>query len=134
MGEVKILTHYLAVQKGEDISMVYNGTSSGINSSLWAPHFTLPTVGTTLWEEEKATLMEYLDIEDTSLYSMLSEEVRSFCGVDVTNVRKEEEWESHRIGGWERWERKIMGITDSVYHMFQAVTWAKRIAMGDQLD
>ena len=114
--------------------MVYNGTSSGINSSLWAPHFTLPTVGTTLWEEEKATLMEYLDIEDTSLYSMLSEEVRSFCGVDVTNVRKEEEWESHRIGGWERWERKIMGITDSVYHMFQAVTWAKRIAMGDQLD
>ena len=134
MGEVKILTHYLAVQKGEDISMVYNGTSSGINSSLWAPHFNLPTVGTTLWEEEKATLMEYLDIEDTSLYSMLSEEVRSFCGVDVTNVRKEEEWESHRIGGWERWERKIMGITDSVYHMFQAVTWAKRIAMGDQLD
>ena len=48
MGEVKILPHYFSVPKGEDIRMVYNRTLSGSNSSLWAPNFALPTVGSTL--------------------------------------------------------------------------------------
>ena len=32
------------------------------------------------------------------------------------------------------WEQNIMGLTDSSYHEFQAVTWSKCIAMGDRLD
>ena len=28
----------------------------------------------------------------------------------------------------------MMGIADSPYHVCQAVTWAKYIAMGDRLD
>ena len=49
-------------------------------------------------------------------------------------MRTEEEWENHRIGGLERWERNIMGLTDSPYHACQAVTWAKGIVMGDSID
>ena len=37
-------------------------------------------------------------------------------------------------GGWERWERKMMGITDSPYYACQVVTWDKCISMGDQID
>ena len=34
---MKSLTHNLSVPKGEDIRMVYNGTSSGLNNALWDP-------------------------------------------------------------------------------------------------
>ena len=65
---------------------------------------------------------------------MLSEEVRSFFGVDIINVSTEEEWERHRIGGWERWVRKMMGLIYSPYYSCQAVTWDKCTSMGDRLD
>ena len=42
--------------------MVYNGTYSGMNTSLCAPHFYLPTVGYTLCAVEKGTFMEDQDI------------------------------------------------------------------------
>ena len=56
-GEVKILAHYFSVPKGEDIRMVYNGNSSGLNSSLWAPNFDLHTVRSTLWAVERGNFM-----------------------------------------------------------------------------
>ena len=42
-------THMFYVCKGlNDIRMVYNGTSCGLNLALWAPHFGLPIVQHTL--------------------------------------------------------------------------------------
>jgi hypothetical protein len=39
------LTSFFAVPKGEeDIRMVCDGTSSGLNEALWAPWFALPTI------------------------------------------------------------------------------------------
>jgi hypothetical protein len=44
-GYVWSLTNFFSVPKGDqDICMVYNGTSSGLNDSLWVPSFPLPTV------------------------------------------------------------------------------------------
>ena len=40
------------------------------------------------------------DIGEMFLNFIFSKEVRSFCGVDVTNLRIEEVWERERIGGW----------------------------------
>ena len=74
------------------------------------------------------------DIGKIFLNFVLSEEVRSFCGGDITNARTEEEWKSHRSGGWERCEQKMMGITELPYHACQAVKCDKCIAIGDQLD
>ena len=49
LGEVKSLTQYFFVLKGGGgISMVYNGTSSGLNDALWATHFDIPAVISTL--------------------------------------------------------------------------------------
>jgi hypothetical protein len=48
-GRVASLTSFFAVPKGEsDICMVYDATKSGLNDSLWAPSFGLPTVDLTL--------------------------------------------------------------------------------------
>ena len=42
--------------------MVYNGNYIGMNNSLWAPHFELPMVGSTLCAVEKGTFMADQDI------------------------------------------------------------------------
>jgi hypothetical protein len=48
-GKVVGGTHYFCVDKrADDIRMVYNGTSCGLNEVLWAPRFRLPTVNQTL--------------------------------------------------------------------------------------
>ena len=48
-GTVDSLIHYFYVPKGlKDIRMVYNGTSSGLNDAVWAPHFGLPYVTHTI--------------------------------------------------------------------------------------
>ena len=76
--------------------MVYNGSSSEINSSFWAPHFALPTAESTLWAVERGNFMADRDIGEMFIKFMLSEEVRSFYEVDVTNVITEQEWERYR--------------------------------------
>ena len=134
MGEVNRLMHYFSVPKGEYIRILYNGTSSGIKSSPWAPPFALLTVRSTLWAVERGNFMVDRDMGEMFINFMLREEVRSFCGVDITNVRIEEDWESHMSGGWEKWEMNIMGLIDLPYHTCQAVTWDKCIVMGYQLD
>ena len=48
-GTVLSLPHMFYVRKGlNDIWMVYNGTSCGLDISLWEPHFGLPIVQHTL--------------------------------------------------------------------------------------
>ena len=48
-GLVKRLIRFFAVPKGmNDIRMVYDGTASGFNDSVWVPSFGLPTVETLL--------------------------------------------------------------------------------------
>ena len=67
--------------------MLYNGTSSGLNISLWSPHFALPKVGSTIRDVEKGTFMADQYIGEMLLNLILIEEVRPFFGVNVTNVR-----------------------------------------------
>ena len=97
--------------------MLYNGTYSVTNTSLWYPKFSSPMVGYTLCAVEKGTFMADWDIGDMLLNLMLIEEVRlllyfiisqeviPLCGVYVMNVRRQEEWEKDISGGWERWEK-----------------------------
>ena len=68
--------------------MVYNGTYSGMHTSLWDLLFSPPMVGSTLCDVEKGTFMAYRDIGDILLNFMISEEVIPFCVVDVINVSK----------------------------------------------
>jgi hypothetical protein len=56
--DVGSLTQFFAVAKGgEDIRMVYNGTSSGLNAHMWCPCFALATISTMLRALEPGTYM-----------------------------------------------------------------------------
>ena len=62
--------------------------------------------------------MEDWDIREMLLNFMMSKEVRPYCRLDISKVLTEEEREGGVIGRWERWERKIMVMTDSPYHAY----------------
>jgi hypothetical protein len=87
-GKVVGGTHYFCVVKGaDDIRMVYNSTSCGLNDVLWALHFGLLTVKQTL----RALLPGYcqcdLDVGEQFLNYPLHSNLRKFSGVDVRGVR-----------------------------------------------
>ena len=53
--------------------MLYNGTYSGMNTSLWDPHFAPYMVGYTIRAVDKGTIMADREIGDMLLDFMLSE-------------------------------------------------------------
>ncbi|CAJ1944736.1 unnamed protein product, partial [Cylindrotheca closterium] len=97
-GFVKSLTSFFGVDKGLfDIRMVYDGTKSGLNDSLWVPGFPLPTVDTMLRAVTYDTVMSDFDIGDCFLNFVLHETLQSLCGVDLTKYFGEGDIL------WERW-------------------------------
>jgi hypothetical protein len=131
-GNVASLTHFFAVAKGdEDIRMVYNGTSSGLNSHLWCTWFALATISTMLRALEPGTFMGDLDVGEMFLNFMLETRCSYLAGVDLSKYIQE-------LGGnprhWARWGRCGMGFRPSPYQTTQAIGWAKEMMMGDPLD
>ena len=126
------------VPKGEDdIRIVFNGTSSGLNDALWAPHFGLPTVQHTLRSLMPGAHQADLDIGEMFLNFMLHDSLRQYSGVDLTHLRSEdqsnEEWEAERKKLYderERWVRNWMGTTDSPQRSIQMLLKAKTVAYG----
>lgn len=138
-GLVRSLTHYFYVAKGlEDIRMVYNGTSCGLNDIIWAPHFGLPTVKQTT----RSLLPGYsqcdMDIGEMFLNFLLHEKLKEMAGVDIRYVRSKEtsdvDWEKSRENNWERWCRNFMGLRDSPFRSIQQLIRLKIAAYGDRRD
>ena len=134
IGEAKIMSHYLSVPKGEDICMLYNGNSSGLNEVIWASHFSLTTVKSTLRATEQGSYTADRDIGEIFLNFMLSKEVRPYCSVDISNIQTEEEWQNVILGGWEIRERKMMGLKYFPYYERQVLKWVNEMALGDKQD
>lgn len=133
-GVVESLTNFFNVPKGEDdIRMVYDGTASGLNASLWAPWFPLPTVESLLRAVEPGTFMCDADVGEMFLNFMLHEEVKKMCGVDFT-LYFPNEVEAGVGHLWERWGRCAMGLTTSPYQAIQGMMWARELILGDRLD
>jgi hypothetical protein len=120
-GEVISLMHFFYVPKGlklKDIRMVYNGTASGVNDCLFAPHFSLPTITPAMRALAEGYYQADMDIGEMFLNFMLGKELRPYSGVDVTHIRTQRsdlqhyhpeplpdipDWEKERIRAWERW-------------------------------
>ena len=107
-GYVLSLIHYFYVPKGEDdVRIVYNGTGSGLNDTLWAPHFGLPDVRHTTRSLMPGYFQCDLDIGEMFLNFLLHEEMMKMFGVDVRYVRSaatsDQDWESRRRCNWESW-------------------------------
>jgi len=63
-GKIESLMNYFAVSKGDtDVRVAYDGTLSGLNASLWAPYFPLPTLQSHLRIVEPGTYMADNDVE-----------------------------------------------------------------------
>ena len=139
-GVVLCLTNMFSVPKGlHDIRMVYDGTKSGLNACLFAPHFSLPVMVHTLRSLQEGYHSADLDVGEMFLNWWMGIMLRPYAGVDITHVRPEkvedrEDWDKDRTRFWERWVRNFMGLRDSPYRSLQMMIMAKFVAYGDRKD
>jgi hypothetical protein len=71
-GEVRLLTDFFSVSKGlDDIFLVYNGTSSGLNDILWVLSFPMPTGETLLCSVFPHSWMDDTDLGEFFLNFIL---------------------------------------------------------------
>eukprot|EP00957_Ditylum_brightwellii_P187955 14310148-Ditylum_brightwellii.AAC.1 len=104
-------TGFFPVPKGEnDICIVDDGADSGLNGIVWVPNFGLPTTNTVLWFTDDSTYMDGLDIGEMFLNFMMPEELRGYCGVDMSSWFGE-----NGTTVWKLWTRLMMGFKPSPY-------------------
>jgi len=135
-GHVDSLTSYFAVPKGEtDIRMVYDGTKSGLNDSLWAPWFALPTIQTHLRFVGAKSHMGDIDVGDMFHNYVLHEAVQRVAGIDLTPFFPEElETRANVRMVWERWVRSAMGLKNSPYNAIQGALIMDEVIRGNKDD
>ena len=133
-GFVESLMSFFEVAKGDDdVRMVYDGTASGLNDVLWAPWFPLPTVECLLRALEPGYSMADNDVGEMFHNFMMHEELRKYCGLDVSLYYPESIREGKR-NLWERWNRLAMGLKSSPYFAVQSMLIAQEVILGDQED
>ena len=130
-GEVKSLTSFFAVPKGEgDVRIVYDGTKSGLNNQLWAPWFPLPTIDTHLRSLNAGYCMGDIDFSEQFLNFILHEKVQKYAGVDVSPFFPELiDTTKHVL--WLHWQRCGMGFVPSPYNAIQGTLFAEEVIRGN---
>ena len=140
-GFVKSLISFFAVLKGEsDIRIVYDATKSGLNESIWAPNFFLPTVDSVLRNADSDTWYGDIDLGEMFLNYFLDEKLRPYAGVDVTGIRNLLLEDFKNLPKDEmrrlvmRWERNLMGLASSPYNSTRTFAWSEDFIRGDRRD
>mmetsp|Transcript_3377 Transcript_3377/g.5154 ORF Transcript_3377/g.5154 Transcript_3377/m.5154 type:complete len:364 (+) Transcript_3377:1128-2219(+) len=110
-----------------DICIVFNGTSSGLNDSVWAPSFWLPTPDTALRQLEFRSHCVDFDMGEFFLNFPLDKRLRQYTGVPMNflagrlntldKLRAKENPLSERLSPAEEevWTPLLMGFTPSPY-------------------
>jgi hypothetical protein len=84
-GKIELLMNHFAVSKGDtDVRVVYDGTLSGLNASLWAPYLPLPKIQSHYRIVEPGTYMADNDVGECFLHWILDERARKWCGIDLS--------------------------------------------------
>ena len=131
-GTINSCISYFHVPKAlTDVRMVYDGTASGLNDTLWVPRFTLPSVESHLRAVLPGYFMADIDIAEMFHNFMLHESLRVNCGVDLTPYFPDELTPTSR-SLLERWERSAMGLKPSPYSCVQAIMVARDFLLGDR--
>ena len=122
-------TEYFHVPKGDDIRMVFNGTSCSLNRAAWAPNFWLPTsrTATSVLDFDYKTVD--IDLGEMFVNFPLAEIYQQFSGIDLAPFKPEvdelekasapskltrsDKWDSSY---WGRWERCWMGLRPSPFY------------------
>ncbi|KAG7368517.1 hypothetical protein IV203_031260 [Nitzschia inconspicua] len=128
-GHVLSLTSFFAVPKGEDdIRMVYDGTASGLNDSMWLPKFRMSTIETHLRFVEPETFMADVDVGECFLKFILHKSICALAGVDLSLYLPPTE---NSPVLWECWSRALMGAKSSPYQACQGMCVADELIRGD---
>jgi hypothetical protein len=137
-GLVELLMAFFGVPKGDDdIRLVYDGSVSGLNLSIWVPRFFLPTIRTHLLAVDEDTFMADVDIGEMFLNFILHCELQSLAGVDLTHYfpkSAENTPDGKGAKVWETWQRAAMGLRSSPYQVVQAMGVAEEVIRGDRKD
>ena len=135
-GFVRSKVHYFAVPKGDDdIRVVFDGTSSGLNDSLWAPNFYLPNSRAASVLLTFSTWMADVDFGEMFHNFFASNQIRKHAGVDVsplgsslkTNLCRGAKRGGHLV----RWTRLFMGMRSSPYNAVRYYYWGEEFVRGN---
>jgi hypothetical protein len=131
-GIVSSFLNYFAVPKGDsDIRVVYDGTLSGLNGSLWCPNFFLPSARHAGELLNYSTWMADMDFGEFFHNFHMDEKIRRHSGVDLSSLNL---LQQVRSGEKLRWSRLFMGMRPSPYNAVRHYYWAEEFARGNPAD
>jgi hypothetical protein len=133
---VKSLIDSFPVEKDEDIRMVYNGTSSGLNDALYAPGFWLPFPASAARVLGVGYFMVDMDLGEMFLNFPLPAVLERYSGVDFGAFRNDlkSHFGDYKGKAWPHWTRCWMGLTPSPYWSVRFFYFADEFARGNRQD
>jgi hypothetical protein len=131
---IESLISFFDVPKADDVRVVFNGTSSGLNDAVYAPWFPLPTIRSLLRRVEEGTWMGDADIGEMFYNFLLDEDLRKYAGVDVTQYFSDPANAGKVKKIWKAWCRLVMGFGPSPYLSTQSMLHARPFFMGNRMD
>ena len=134
-GFVRRNVHYFSVPKGDDdIRVLFDGTSSGLNNSLWAPNFYLPNSRSAALLLTFSTWMADVDFGEMFHNFFVANKIRKYSGVDITPLvphvnhpLKRDKKGSCVV----RWTRLFMGLKPSPFNSVRYYYLGEKSVRGD---
>ena len=134
-GFVRSNVHYFSVPKGEDdIRVVFDGTSSGLNNSLWAPNFYLPSSQSALLLLTFSSWMADVDFGEMFHNFFVAPKIRKYSGIDITPLVlhvKHPLKRDKRGSCVVRWTRLFMGMRPSPFNSVRYYYLGEEFVRGD---
>jgi hypothetical protein len=114
-GYVSSLTDFFAVPKGsDDIRLVYNVTSCGLNQVTWAPNFWLPYPKSAIRSLSYNFYSADMDLGEMFLNTPLHSSMQEYSGIDLGPYREALKLNT-KSSSWYQWTRTWMGARSSPY-------------------
>jgi hypothetical protein len=130
-GPILSLMSTFSVAKGDDIRMVFDASKSKLNEALFAPWFSLATADAMA----RTVYVDYFGADNDygeMFYNFwLHEDLRPYCGVDMTHQYPEEARLQPNSVLWNVFTRPAMGLRPSPYQSVRGALRAKRLMLGD---
>lgn len=141
-GHVTNTVHFFAVPKGDsDIRVVFDGTSSGLNETLWAPNFFLPSARSASMCMSFDTWMADMDFGDMFHNFPMDPKIRPSSGIELgvlapllpslAPFSKGTGLSSCNRPTKLRWTRLFMGMRSSPYLAIRHYYWGEEFARGN---
>jgi hypothetical protein len=142
VGLVQTHLHYFAVPKGDSgVRVVFDGTSCGLNETLWSPNFFLPTSRNAAELLSFDSWMADVDFGEFFHNFFADYRIRKHAGVNTSvlapflpaGAASQEDSSGSKSNGL-RWSRLFMGMRPSPYNAVRFYYWGEEFAKGNLRD